>query len=214
MKNQGRRTDYKNGVMKNQLWKGHYLKMVIKEQLSKTTKQLLPKKVVISKTGEAIVIVSNNYQKMVKTISNDHIRQTICTITKSPLALRTFSYVSIATINVPPTSFLFHYVANIIRCSFPSLFYPLFHSLQFVSSPLFVSFLVIVRWSASKEKAEKMLRGQSLKEVELDLEWEITPNKWNRREKYVVSIFGKKVIYTKMDKLHKWIAKRDVAWEK
>jgi hypothetical protein len=33
MKNQGRRTDYVNGITKNQLRKRHYLKMVVKEWL-------------------------------------------------------------------------------------------------------------------------------------------------------------------------------------
>jgi len=96
---------------------------------------------------------------MVKTISNNHIKQTVSTITKSPLALRTFSYVSTTTIHVPPISFLFHYVANIIRCSFPSLFCPLSHSMHFVFGPLFVSFSVIMRGSVSKEKTEQMLRS-------------------------------------------------------
>jgi hypothetical protein len=29
-----------------------------------------------------------------------------------------------------------------------------------------------------------------------------------------VSIFGKKVIFTEMDKLHRWIVRRGVAWAK
>jgi hypothetical protein len=44
--------------------------------------------------------------------------------------------------------------------------------------------------------------------------WEITSDKAKWWKKYVMSIFGKKVIFTKMDKLHKWIDGRDVAWEK
>jgi hypothetical protein len=58
-----------------------------------------------SKIGETIIIIFNGYQKMVRTISNNHIRQNVSTIIKSSLAFRTFSYVSIDTIHVPPTSF-------------------------------------------------------------------------------------------------------------
>jgi hypothetical protein len=57
--------------------------------------------------------------------------------------------------------------------------------------------------SMCKEKVEKMLRGQSSEEVELDSKWEITPNKWNWQKKYVMSIFGKNIIFEKMDKLHR-----------
>jgi hypothetical protein len=39
-------------------------------------------------------------------------------------------------------------------------------------------------------------------------------DKANQREKYVMFIFNKKVIFTKMDKLHRWIDGRDVAWAK
>jgi hypothetical protein len=151
---------------------------------------------------------------MVKTVSNDHIRQNISTITKSPLALKTFPYVSIATIHLPPTSFLSRYVASIIKCSFPSLFCPLFRSLHFVSNPLFMSFSIIMKRNVSKEKAEKMLKGQSSKEAKLYFEQEITPNKGNMQDKYVMSISSKKVIFTEMDKLHRWIARRDVTWAK
>jgi hypothetical protein len=63
----------------------------------------------------------------------------------------------------------------------------------------------------SKEKAKNMLRCQSLKEAELDFEWEITLNKGNQQKKYVVSISSKNVIFTEMDKLHRWIARKDVA---
>lgn len=66
----------------------------------------------------------------------------------------------------------------------------------------------------SKEKVEKMSKGQSSREAEPYFEWEITPNKGNHQEKYVVSIFSKKFIFTKMDKLHRWIARKDVAWAK
>jgi len=129
--------------------------MVIKEQLSKKVmKQPLPKKIIISKTNETIIFIFNGYQKLIETVSNDHIKQTVSTITKGPFALKTFSYVSIVIVHVPPTSFLFRYPTTIIRCSFPFLFYPLSHSLHFVSSPLFVSFLIIMRGSVSKEKIE------------------------------------------------------------
>ncbi len=66
----------------------------------------------------------------------------------------------------------------------------------------------------NKEKVEKMLIGQSSREVEPYFKWEITLNKGNQQEKYVVSIFSKKFIFTKMDKLHRWIARKDVAWAK
>jgi len=62
MKNRGQIIDYKNGVTKNQLKKRHYLKMVIKKQLSKNvTKQPLPRKAITSKIDEMVIIVSNGY---------------------------------------------------------------------------------------------------------------------------------------------------------
>jgi hypothetical protein len=71
--------------------------MVIKERLSKNVmKQLLPKKIIISKTNETIIFISNGYQKLIGTVSNDHIKQTVSTITKGPFALKTFSYVSMS----------------------------------------------------------------------------------------------------------------------
>ncbi len=91
---------------------------------------------------------------MVGTISNDHIRLTILAIIKSPLTFKVFSYLSTTIVHVPPISFLSHYVVNIVRCSFPPLFYPLSYSLPFVFGALFVSFSVIMKGSMSKEKAE------------------------------------------------------------
>ncbi len=113
------------------------------------------------------------------------------------------------TSNLNYTRFLSHYVVNIIRCPFLFLIF-------FVSDfqPLFLSFLVIMKGGMSKEKPKKMLRDQSLTKVEQDCELDITPDKGNQREKYIVSISSKKVIFTKMDKLHRWIVGRDVAWEK
>ncbi len=57
--------------------------------------------------------------------------------------------------------FLFHYVVSIVKCPFPL-------SLFFVSSsqPLLLSFFIIIREGMSKEKVEKMLKGQSSKKVE------------------------------------------------
>jgi hypothetical protein len=43
---------------------------------------------------------------------------------------------------------------------------------------------------------------------------EITLDKGNQQKKYVVSISSEKIIFTKMDKLHRWIAGRDEAWAK
>jgi hypothetical protein len=71
--------------------------MVIKEWLSKNVmKQLLPKKIIISKTNETIIFISNGYQKLIGIVSNDHIKQIVSTITKGPFALKTFSYVSMS----------------------------------------------------------------------------------------------------------------------
>jgi len=47
-----------------------------------------------------------------------------------------------------------------------------------------------MRGSMSKENAEKMLRGQCLKEAKLDFESNVTLEKGNYREKYIVSVFG------------------------
>jgi translation initiation factor IF-2 len=57
-------------------------------------------------------------------------------------------------------------------------------------------------------------RPKSLRKAIFDFEWEVTLDKANWQEKYVVFIFSKKVIFTKMDKLHRWIYGRDAAWEK
>ncbi len=159
-------------IMKRALPKNDYKRVVIKNCYETNITQE-------NKTGETIIIIFNSYQKMVRTVSNNHIRQNVSTIIKSPLAFRTSSYVSIATIHVPPTSFLFRYATSIIKCSFFFLFCPLFHLLHFVFNPLFMSFSIIMRISMCKEKAKKTLRGQSLKEAKLDSKWEITPNKWN-----------------------------------
>jgi hypothetical protein len=57
-----------------------------------------------------------------------------------------------------------------------------------------------MKGSMSKERAKKMLRGQSLREEEPNFEQEISLDKVNQQEKHVVSISNKKVIFTKMDK--------------
>jgi hypothetical protein len=44
----------------------------------------------------------------------------------------------------------------------------------------------------SNEKVEKMLKGQSSKEIEYDSEPDVTLNKGNRRKKYIMSISNKK----------------------
>ncbi len=59
-----------------------------------------------------------------------------------------------------------------------------------------------------------MLRSQFLKEVESDSKPTVTLEKGNRQEKYRVSIFDKNVIFIEMDKLHRWIARKDIAWAK
>ncbi len=100
---------------------------------------------------------------MVKTISKNHLRQII---TERLITFKVFSYLSTSTTHVPLANFLARYVVNIVKCSIPPLFFPLLHVLFFVSGPLFLSFLVIMKGNVSKEKAEKMLRNQSLKEAE------------------------------------------------
>jgi hypothetical protein len=86
------------------------------------------------------------------------------TIIESPFALKTFVYLSIAITLATPTRFLFCYP----------------HLLFFISDfqPLFLSFSVIMKGSVSKEK-EKMLKGQSLREVEQDSKLDVTSNKGN-----------------------------------
>jgi hypothetical protein len=54
-------------------------------------------------------------------------------------------------------------------------------SLFFVSDfqPLLLSFSIIMKGGMNKENAKKMLKGQSLKEVEHDSEPNVTPHKGN-----------------------------------
>ncbi len=124
---------------------------------------------------------------MVRIVSKNHLRQIV---TERTPTIRVFSYLSTFNVHVPLAIFLSHYVVNIVKFSIPLLFSSLLHVLPFVSSSLFLSFSIIMKRNVSKEKVEKMLKSQSLKEVEPNFEWEITPNKVNWREKYVVSIFG------------------------
>jgi hypothetical protein len=150
---------------------------------------------------------------MVGIVSNNHIKQTISIITKNPLAFKTFSYVSTATIHVPLISFLFHYATGIISCSFPSLFCLLSHLSHFVFCPLFVSFSVIMRGSVSKEKAKQMLK-LIFKSGKAKFRMGDYPEQGTLARKYLMSIFGKNDLFTEMDKLHRWIVERDVAWAK
>ncbi len=48
----------------------------------------------------------------------------------------------------------------------------------------------------SKKKAEKMLKGHSLRKVEQDSELNVTPNKGNWQKKYIMSIFGGRDVTT------------------
>jgi hypothetical protein len=57
-------------------------------------------------------------------------------------------------------------------------------SLPFISGLLFVSFLVIMRGSVNKEKANKMLRCESFKEAKSNLEQDVNLDKGNQWEKY------------------------------
>jgi hypothetical protein len=123
--------------------------------------------------GETIITIFNGYLQIVEIISHGHLRLTVLAITKSPLTLRVFSYLNTSTIHVPPTNFLFHYVVGVVRCSFPLLLCLLSFFFPFVSNPLFLSFSVIMRGSVSKEKTEKMLRGQNLREK---LSWVLNGN--------------------------------------
>jgi hypothetical protein len=75
-------------------------------------------------------------------------------------------------------------------------------------------FSIIMKGSVSKEKQKRCWRANQSKEANSDSKWDITLDKANRWEKYVVSIFDTKVSFIKMHKLHKWIAGRDVAWAK
>jgi hypothetical protein len=49
-----------------------------------------------------------------------------------------------------------------------------------------------------------MLRGQSSRKAKLNSKPNVILEKGNRWEKYIVSISGKKIISTEMDKLHRW----------
>jgi hypothetical protein len=40
------------------------------------------------------------------------------------------------------------------------------------------------------------------------------PEQGTLARKYLMSIFGKNDLFTEMDKLHRWIVERDVAWAK
>jgi hypothetical protein len=151
--------------------------MIIKEKLSKVvTKEPLPRKAVITETGKIITHVFDNYSKMVRIVSNGHLRQIV---TERPSTFRVFSYLSTSIVHVPLAKFLCCYVVNIVKCSIPPLFFPLLHVLLFVFGPLFLSILVIMRGNVSKQKAKKMLRGQSSREAKPNFEQEITPNKVN-----------------------------------
>ncbi len=128
--------------------------------------------------GEIVTTIFNGYQKMIKTVSNSHIRLTILAVTESPLTLRVFSYLNTSIVHVPPTNFLFHYVVGVLRCSFPLLLCPLLYLLHFIFSPLFLSFLVIMRGSVSKGKVEKDIeRPKSLRKGKPNSKWEITSDK-------------------------------------
>jgi hypothetical protein len=100
-----------------------------------------------------VTTISNGYHKMIKIVSNNHKRQIVWTVTKSPFDFRTIFYYSTVIIPIVGTRFVFRYVINIIRCAF--LF-----SIFFVSNYqlLFLSFLIIMKGGVSKEKVEKMLR--------------------------------------------------------
>jgi hypothetical protein len=110
IKNQLQRTNYESGVIKNRLQDWHYQKAVTKEWLPKTVRKWpLPKiecqRTVTIETIEIITIVFNNYQKMVKIVSNGHKQQTILTVTKSPYGLWTFFYLTTTTVPIIPTRF-------------------------------------------------------------------------------------------------------------
>jgi len=101
---------------------------------------------------------------MVRTISNNHIRQTILIVIESPLVFRTFFNLNTIVAPIATTQFLSHYDVSFVKfpflplliqlCPFPNSF-PFLYG----SHPLFVSFLVFMKGSVSKEKVEKMLRS-------------------------------------------------------